>query len=84
MQKGVHAMSKIEVRRKPIVIGVMGGHEAPPEILEEERAVLDLDLDESVATAALDPRRAPLGPRGFQDEVPASRAPDFHDSCVGH
>ncbi len=32
-------MSKIEVRRKPIVIGVMGGHEAPAEILEESRKI---------------------------------------------
>ena len=32
-------MSKIEVRRKPIVIGVMGGHEAPAEILEEARRI---------------------------------------------
>ena len=32
-------MSKIEVRRKPIVIGVMGGHKAPAEILEEARRV---------------------------------------------
>ncbi len=28
-------MSKIEVRRKPFIVGVMGGHEAPPEILED-------------------------------------------------
>jgi len=28
-------MSKIEVRRKPVIVGVMGGHEAQPEILEE-------------------------------------------------
>jgi uncharacterized protein (TIGR00725 family) len=28
-------MSKIEVRRKPFIVGVMGGHEAPPEILAE-------------------------------------------------
>jgi uncharacterized protein (TIGR00725 family) len=32
-------MQKIEVRRKPIVIGVMGGHEAPAEILEEARLI---------------------------------------------
>jgi uncharacterized protein (TIGR00725 family) len=32
-------MSKIEVRRKPIVIGVMGGHKAAAEILEEARRV---------------------------------------------
>lgn len=32
-------MSKIEVRRKPIVIGVMGGHEAAPEILEDARRI---------------------------------------------
>ena len=39
MQKGVHAMSKIEVRRKPFIVGVMGGHEAPPEILEDARRI---------------------------------------------
>jgi uncharacterized protein (TIGR00725 family) len=32
-------MSKIEIRRKPSVIGVMGGHEAPPEILEDARRI---------------------------------------------
>jgi uncharacterized protein (TIGR00725 family) len=32
-------MSNIEVRRKPIVIVVMGGHEAPPEILEDARRI---------------------------------------------
>ncbi len=32
-------MSKIEVNRKPFIIGVMGGHEAPPEILEEARRI---------------------------------------------
>jgi uncharacterized protein (TIGR00725 family) len=32
-------MSKIEIRRKPIVIGVMGGHEAPPAVLEEARRI---------------------------------------------
>ena len=32
-------MSKIEILRKPIVIGVMGGHEAPPEILEDARRI---------------------------------------------
>jgi hypothetical protein len=35
----VHAMSKIEVRRKPIIIGVMGGHEASAETLEEARRI---------------------------------------------
>jgi uncharacterized protein (TIGR00725 family) len=37
--KGLMTMSKIEIRRKPIVIGVMGGHEAPAEILEEARRI---------------------------------------------
>ncbi|HEX9157604.1 MAG TPA: TIGR00725 family protein [Syntrophales bacterium] len=32
-------MSRIEIRRKPIVIGVMGGHKAPPEILEDARRI---------------------------------------------
>jgi uncharacterized protein (TIGR00725 family) len=32
-------MSKIEIRRKPVVIGVMGGHEAPKEMLEEARRI---------------------------------------------
>jgi uncharacterized protein (TIGR00725 family) len=32
-------MSKIEILRKPVVIGVMGGHEAPQEILEEARRI---------------------------------------------
>ncbi len=32
-------MQKIEVRRKPFVVGVMGGHEAPPEILEDARRI---------------------------------------------
>ncbi|HET6491035.1 MAG TPA: TIGR00725 family protein [Syntrophales bacterium] len=32
-------MAKIEVRRKPIVIGVMGGHKAPADILEEARRI---------------------------------------------
>jgi uncharacterized protein (TIGR00725 family) len=30
-------MSKIEVSRKPFIIGVMGGHKAPADILEEAR-----------------------------------------------
>jgi uncharacterized protein (TIGR00725 family) len=30
-------MSKIEIKRKPLVIGVMGGHKAPANILEEAR-----------------------------------------------
>ena len=32
-------MQRIEVRRKPFIVGVMGGHEAPPEILEEARRI---------------------------------------------
>ncbi len=32
-------MSTIEVRRKPFVIGVMGGHEAPPAILDDARRI---------------------------------------------
>ena len=32
-------MSKIEIRRKPLVVGVMGGHEAPREILEDARRI---------------------------------------------
>ena len=32
-------MTKIEIRRKPFIIGVMGGHEAPPEALEEARRI---------------------------------------------
>jgi len=32
-------MSKIEVRRKPFIIGVMGGHEAAAGMLEESRRV---------------------------------------------
>jgi len=32
-------MSKIEIRRKPFIVGVMGGHEAPPEILEYARRI---------------------------------------------
>jgi uncharacterized protein (TIGR00725 family) len=32
-------MQKIEVRRKPFIVGVMGGHEAPPEILEDARRI---------------------------------------------
>lgn len=32
-------MRKIEVRRKPFVIGVMGGHEAPPAILDDARRI---------------------------------------------
>ena len=34
-QRDPDIMQKIEVRRKPFIIGVMGGHEAPPEILAE-------------------------------------------------
>lgn len=34
-QKDPDIMQKIEVRRKPFIVGVMGGHEAPPEILED-------------------------------------------------
>ncbi len=32
-------MSKIEIRRKPLVVGVMGGHEAPVEILDDARKI---------------------------------------------
>jgi uncharacterized protein (TIGR00725 family) len=32
-------MSRIEIRRKPFIVGVMGGHEAPPEILEYARRI---------------------------------------------
>ena len=32
-------MQTIEVRRKPFVIGVMGGHEAPPAILDDARRI---------------------------------------------
>ena len=32
-------MSTIEVRRKPFVIGVMGGHDAPPAILDDARQI---------------------------------------------
>ncbi|NPV06281.1 MAG: TIGR00725 family protein [Syntrophaceae bacterium] len=32
-------MTKIEVSRKPFVIGVMGGHDAPPEILDDARRI---------------------------------------------
>ncbi|MGE5799003.1 MAG: hypothetical protein ACM337_01610 [Syntrophaceae bacterium] len=32
-------MSAIQVRRKPFIVGVMGGHEAPPEILEDARRI---------------------------------------------
>ncbi len=32
-------MQKIEIRRKPVVIGVMGGHKASAEILEEARRI---------------------------------------------
>ncbi|OPY04020.1 MAG: hypothetical protein A4E67_02578 [Syntrophaceae bacterium PtaB.Bin038] len=32
-------MSTIEVRRKPFVVGVMGGHDAPPAILEDARRI---------------------------------------------
>lgn len=39
MQKGVHAMSTIEVRRKPFIVGVMGGHEAPTAILDDARRI---------------------------------------------
>lgn len=34
-QKDPDIMQKIEVRRKPFIVGVMGGHKAPPEILAE-------------------------------------------------
>lgn len=34
-QKDPDMMQKIEVRRKPFIVGVMGGHKAPPEILAE-------------------------------------------------
>jgi uncharacterized protein (TIGR00725 family) len=32
-------MQRIEVRRKPFIVGVMGGHKAPPEILEDARRI---------------------------------------------
>lgn len=32
-------MTNIEVRRKPFVVGVMGGHDAPPAILEDARRI---------------------------------------------
>jgi len=32
-------MSTIEVRRKPFVVGVMGGHDAPPAILDDARRI---------------------------------------------
>ncbi|MBP8695755.1 MAG: LOG family protein [Syntrophobacterales bacterium] len=32
-------MPTIEVRRKPFVIGVMGGHDAPPAILDDARRI---------------------------------------------
>ena len=32
-------MLKIEVRRKPFVVGVMGGHDAPPAILDDARRI---------------------------------------------
>ena len=32
-------MQTIEVRRKPFVIGVMGGHDAPPAILDDARRI---------------------------------------------
>jgi uncharacterized protein (TIGR00725 family) len=36
---GTHTASKIEVSRKPFIVGVMGGHEAQPEILAEARRI---------------------------------------------
>ena len=38
-QKDPDIMQKIEVRRKPFIVGVMGGHKAPPEILEDARRI---------------------------------------------
>jgi len=38
-QKDPDIMQKIEIRRKPFIVGVMGGHKAPPEILEEARRI---------------------------------------------
>jgi len=38
-QKDPDIMLKIEVRRKPFIVGVMGGYEAPPEILEDARRI---------------------------------------------
>jgi len=32
-------VSKIEVRRKPFIVGVMGGHDAPPAILDDARRI---------------------------------------------
>lgn len=32
-------MSNIEIRRKPVVIGVMGGHDAPAHVLDEARRI---------------------------------------------
>jgi len=38
-KKGFELMSKIEIRRKPFIVGVMGGHVASPEILESARRI---------------------------------------------
>lgn len=38
-QRGSDTMQKIAVRRKPFIVGVMGGHEASPDILEAARRV---------------------------------------------
>lgn len=32
-------MTKIEVSRKPFVVGVMGGHDAPPAVLDDARRI---------------------------------------------
>ena len=39
IKKGNFVMLKIEIRRKPLVIGVIRGHEAPMEILEDARRI---------------------------------------------
>lgn len=38
-QKDPDMIQNIEVRRKPFIVGVMGGHEAPPDILEDARRI---------------------------------------------
>jgi len=38
-QKDPDIMQKVEVWRKPFIVGVMGGHEASPEILEDARRI---------------------------------------------
>lgn len=38
-KKGFELMWKIEIRRKPFVIGVMGGHDAPPAVLDDARRI---------------------------------------------